>query len=1178
MLRAVRKSAGSALAWAAMTAALSGCGQSAAPATSLEPTTSSAQLSTTSKVAPRPPLPLEPKALLGLDALPRLDRPTNPTGELSEQALSLVLDAEGKIRQKDFAGAMALLNQASALEPQNPRILRDIGLAQAGTGQLEQAFKNLSSAVASAPDDLEAQLWVGRLAANQRDWDLAIHALRTALLCSGANPQEPKTAEALLRLGEALETQGYFQAALEALSRLDQWLYQNDLAYRENLALRATMLRPERLWAQLGLLELRLGRYEAAVAHLEQAHAMNLVSGPTSAVLVEALARSGQTQRAIDVLLALADEPSGRPQAAPLSHLLARIDSAEGRPVEALWMLAELIEDRPLVEWSTRQGVEQVLAAAPANDLLARFVSESGDDLERFSMRYVAGQLAAASGKPVTATAQFQGTIQVKDDFLPAYEALLDVASQSDDQQQLADAMARVEAMPNESHFRHFMLGKLAAGRNDLKVALAELQEAKQLDDTHVPTLLLLAQVQELAGQSESATVTLEEATEVAPDVPDVHAALYRLYVGADKFDKAQQAAERYIQADPSNLEGKVMLAELHILTRRYAKARQAIDDLRRLAPTDIRPTLLQLRLEMGRDVATMPADAFEQSLKALNDVIRREPQNQAARRMLAEALSKRGRPVEAAKAWGELYRQTGQANLQRMQLAALAQAKQYDEALAILQQRLAVDPADLWAQSSTIAILDKMGQEEKIAQLVAPWLAAAPDDQTRSAYRARLVLAYERTGQYDAIGRILDEIAGSATDEKIRQAIRVQKLRLYEQARQYAAAMAYVQGWIADHPDETVDAQALLMSMLLRARMDASQAMDARDLIAGWQAQAQPAQREPMRALELILLAKAKHVDEACDAALAWVATEPTNRSPRELVLLILDEAGRHKEALAIAESWLVDLEQQAQSSVSTQPATSAATTEPSTMAATGPATSLAQEPDDATTLLAWTHRQIVSLMIQAGESDAALSRVDQMLAGQPAETHLLQLKATALSELGRQEQSLAVLEAAWDANQSDVTLANNLAYGYATQGVKLDRAERILRKALADDPRQVAAVDSLAWVYYKQNRLEESAGLFRNMLDSGAMATQADIVMYDHAGDAFYRLGQQQLAKQMWQSASDVARERQPRSWDERRTMTNLPAKLEALTQGRPAPVAPLGGESPSTAPSATSRPLER
>ena len=73
---------------------------------------------------------------------------------------------------------------------------------------------------------------------------------------------------------------------------------------------------------------------------------------------------------------------------------------------------------------------------------------------------------------------------------------------------------------------------------------------------------------------------------------------------------------------------------------------------------------------------------------------------------------------------------------------------------------------------------------------------------------------------------------------------------------------------------------------------------------------------------------------------------------------------------------------------------------------------------------------------------------------------------------------------------------------------------------------------------------------------------------VIYDHAGDVYYRLGWHDRAVAFWTKAVKLAEADKSSTREVRDLLAKTPAKIRAVREGRPANVAPLGAASTRTA----------
>jgi tetratricopeptide (TPR) repeat protein len=81
-----------------------------------------------------------------------------------------------------------------------------------------------------------------------------------------------------------------------------------------------------------------------------------------------------------------------------------------------------------------------------------------------------------------------------------------------------------------------------------------------------------------------------------------------------------------------------------------------------------------------------------------------------------------------------------------------------------------------------------------------------------------------------------------------------------------------------------------------------------------------------------------------------------------------------------------------------------------------------------------------------------------------------------------------------------------NFIGYLYADKGIRLDEAEALIKKALALKPGNGYMIDSLGWVYFRQNRLDDAL----RHLKEASEALPEDAAISEHLGDVYAKLGQ--------------------------------------------------------------------
>lgn len=95
-----------------------------------------------------------------------------------------------------------------------------------------------------------------------------------------------------------------------------------------------------------------------------------------------------------------------------------------------------------------------------------------------------------------------------------------------------------------------------------------------------------------------------------------------------------------------------------------------------------------------------------------------------------------------------------------------------------------------------------------------------------------------------------------------------------------------------------------------------------------------------------------------------------------------------------------------------------------------------------------------------------------------------------------------------------------NYLGYSWADQGINLDEAFKMLRRAVELQPEDGYIVDSLGWAHYKLGHYDEAVKLLERAIE----LKPGDPVINDHLGDAYWRVGRRLDAQFQWNHARDL------------------------------------------------------
>ena len=157
--------------------------------------------------------------------------------------------------------------------------------------------------------------------------------------------------------------------------------------------------------------------------------------------------------------------------------------------------------------------------------------------------------------------------------------------------------------------------------------------------------------------------------------------------------------------------------------------------------------------------------------------------------------------------------------------------------------------------------------------------------------------------------------------------------------------------------------------------------------------------------------------------------------------------------------------------------------------------------------------------------------------------------------------ERAAESLQAMLKIDPNDPRPNNDLGYMWAEAGIRLEEATRMIQVAVDAKPQNGAYLDSLGWVFYKQADFERAVK-FLEQASEHINSSGAPVIL-DHLGDAYWRTGENQAAKQAWQRAMQLlgAKSEGTLAQEDLKVRAELEAKLEQLEQAAPPTIAPLG-----------------
>jgi tetratricopeptide (TPR) repeat protein len=93
-----------------------------------------------------------------------------------------------------------------------------------------------------------------------------------------------------------------------------------------------------------------------------------------------------------------------------------------------------------------------------------------------------------------------------------------------------------------------------------------------------------------------------------------------------------------------------------------------------------------------------------------------------------------------------------------------------------------------------------------------------------------------------------------------------------------------------------------------------------------------------------------------------------------------------------------------------------------------------------------------------------------------------------------------------------------NYLGYMWADHNLNLDEAETMIRRALEMEPNNASYLDSLGWVEFRKGKFDQA---LNDLLRAAKAADRDDPVIFEHIGDAYFKLNRVPEALESWEKA---------------------------------------------------------
>ena len=560
---------------------------------------------------------------------------------------------------------------------------------------------------------------------------------------------------------------------------------------------------------------------------------------------------------------------------------------------------------------------------------------------------------------------------------------------------------------------------------------------------------------------------------------------LAEMYWKAQRVHDAIAGAQEILKRDPNDVQTRRLLARIYLRSlgdlnsngagqsEVSARAIEQYKEIFRLDPSDIESALWLARLYRLRNEHDKAEDV-------LRGIMKTDPDNEAAIEQLTQLLLDEGKSAEAVSLLEGMANRSPSPVLLDLLGDAYTQTKDLAKAELAYKKATDVDPTEL---SHLRGLGQTLMAEEKYQDALTVYqklIDLMPDDGDNYLHIARI---YRELHQLDKAEENLlkaRQYEPGSLEVMYNEAMLYQAQGRYDDAiRVLADAVTGVKGQSPVLPSRR-RSLAILYQQLGQTYQ---QKQNYAAAIYTYEELAHLGDEEDRRARLLIISAyrEAKDLPKALQATREAMAKYPTDPAIKTRLAMLLGENGQPDEAAKLLRAQL---------------------------------TSNNADADRETYL---NLAQVYERVRRYKEAEEA-AHAAELLPGQPRDNDQVYFALGAIYEKQKfydraEEQFKKVI----DLDPTNAIALNYYGYMLGDLGQRLDEAESFLHRALKEDPYNGAYLDSLGWIYYKENKLADAETTLRQAVERESH----DPTIHSHLGDVYSKLGRTELAATEWEKS---------------------------------------------------------
>ena len=588
----------------------------------------------------------------------------------------------------------------------------------------------------------------------------------------------------------------------------------------------------------------------------------------------------------------------------------------------------------------------------------------------------------------------------------------------------------------------------------------------------------------EQTSRSEYATQAIEyykKAYALDPKSPVIGERLAEMYWKAQRVREAEAEANGILQRDPNDVQTRRLLGHIYLRklgdangngqSEAVAKAVEQFKEVVRLDPADTESALWLARLYRLQN-------KHDRAEGVLRGILKTDPDNEAGVEQLTQLLLDQGKSSEAVTLLESVTGKTPSPTLLDLLGDAYTQTNDLPKAEAAYRKAAELDPSELSHQrglGQTLLSEEKYQDALKVYQRLADLM---PDD---SDVYLRIAQIYRELHQLDKAEETLT---------KARQYLPGSLDVMYQEAMLYRAqgrnedairVLSEAVTALKNQSDQMPSRRRNLAVMFQQLGKLYNETENYQAAIYTYEELGHLGEEEDRRARLLLMEThrSAKDLPKALQAGKEALAKYPADNSIKSSYALLLGEAGKTEEALALLKPQLkgTDADRDVQLNIA----------------------------------------QVYERARRYQDAEKA-ARTAEAMPGAPRDNEMTWFLLGAIYERQKlYDRAEVEFKKVLAVDPQNAAALNYYGYMLGDLGIRLDEAENMVKKALAEDAFNGAYLDSLGWIYYKQGKYSEAEDTLRK-----AVAREThDPTIHSHLGDVYAKRGRVDLAAAQWEKS---------------------------------------------------------